>query len=593
MTGSTINKRLNPKMESIQPVTHCPKLDLKTKALEDQNMKKRGRKRKRITCSSSRRAKKSKIEPLIITTEKCCFCLMGPDKEKGTFFQDQNSNIAAHQFCLLFSAGLPQAGEDNEGFEGFLVADILKEVQRVSKLICKFCGRNGANLGCCVQHCRSIYHFNCGYKEGLQFQFCGSFDTYCHVHRSHQDLSLVRTKPKHQFCPICLENFSSVPLVSSETVLKTPCCNNVFVHKECVQRQASVAGYFFRCPCCNNKDEFGDEMAKYGIYIPSRDAAWEESNAYNDLLQEYDKCDFNNCSCTRGRKYSTQAGKWHLLRCYLCGQSAVHVKCLGRCYIPGIGYVCATCNKVAKLNKENIETVQQQSYTERLKEHKRRLNLLKSRNDPVLLASEVFSKEILRKKFNIVNDCKVRLRRLDINIKSRKMKLSTALKFLQTPNENKTHLVTTKSVLAPVRKSPRKSPLKSLIQVQPKKLGVNTNYMFRDRGSRGENMWLESQSDLSEINSTTLKTNNENRTHKVISNEDDDCHSVIDPNNNQFVNKNLEKEELDNESPKGSTADTQDRENIVESLKQTGMNTKRKPAKLSCQERLMSAIGEL
>ncbi|XP_066916049.1 uncharacterized protein [Clytia hemisphaerica] len=251
---------------------------MKTKALEDQNMKKRPRKRKRITYSSSRRTKKSKIEPLIITTEKCCFCLMGPDKEKGTFLQDQISNIAAHQFCL---------------------------------------------------------------------------------------------------------------------------------------RQASVEGYFFRCPCCNN-------------------------------------------------------------------------------------------------------TV--------------------------------------------------------------KMKISTGLKFLQTPNE--THLVTTKSVLAPVRKSARKSPLKSLIQVQPKKLGVNTNYMFRDRG---ENMWLESQSDLREINSTTSKTNNENRTHKVISNEDGDCHSVIDPNNNQFVNKNLEKEELDNESPKGSTADTQDRENIVESLKQTGMNTKRKPAKLSCQ----------
>ena len=90
-------------------------------------------------------------------------------------------------------------------------------------------------------------------------------------------------------------------------------------------------------------------------------------------------------------------------------------------------------------HKENVETVQQQSYTERLKEHRRRLNLLKERNDPVLLASDVFSKEILCKKYNITTECKVHLRKLDINIKSRKMKLSTALKILQTPNENKTH----------------------------------------------------------------------------------------------------------------------------------------------------------
>ena len=53
----------------------------------------------------------------------------------------------------------------------------------------------------------------------------------------------------------------------------------------------------------------------------SRDAAWEESNAYGDLLQEYDKCDVNNCSCTRGRNYSTQAG-------FVALTKTTHVFCL-------------------------------------------------------------------------------------------------------------------------------------------------------------------------------------------------------------------------------------------------------------------------
>jgi len=35
----------------------------------------------------------------------------------------------------LFSAGLPQRGDDNEGFDGFLIKDIFKELQRVKHLV--------------------------------------------------------------------------------------------------------------------------------------------------------------------------------------------------------------------------------------------------------------------------------------------------------------------------------------------------------------------------------------------------------------------------------------------------------------------------
>ena len=40
-------------------------------------------------------------------------------------------------FVILqfFSAGLPQNGEDEEGFEGFLEQDVLKEVRRAGRLV--------------------------------------------------------------------------------------------------------------------------------------------------------------------------------------------------------------------------------------------------------------------------------------------------------------------------------------------------------------------------------------------------------------------------------------------------------------------------
>ena len=37
------------------------------------------------------------------------------------------------------------------------------------------------------------------------------------------------------------------------------------------QNYAKSAGlYFFKCPLCNNKDEFQTEMLTYGIYIPDQ-----------------------------------------------------------------------------------------------------------------------------------------------------------------------------------------------------------------------------------------------------------------------------------------------------------------------------------
>ena len=57
-------------------------------------------------------------------------------------------------------------------------------------------------------------------------------------------------------------------------------------HKECIQKLATSSGYFFKCPMCNNKEEFDKEMKKFGIYVPEQDAAWErEGNIFDGIYQ--------------------------------------------------------------------------------------------------------------------------------------------------------------------------------------------------------------------------------------------------------------------------------------------------------------------
>ena len=80
--------------------------------------------------------------------------------------------------------------------------------------------------------------------------------------------------------------------VVGNSVLWTPCCGG-WAHRPCVERMALVAGsHHFKCPLCNNKDEFAKEMEEFGIYVPDQDAEWEAGDAFGDQLQRHDRCFF-------------------------------------------------------------------------------------------------------------------------------------------------------------------------------------------------------------------------------------------------------------------------------------------------------------
>ncbi|NWH75023.1 PHF11 protein, partial [Piaya cayana] len=91
----------------------------------------------------------------------CAFCSEG---ESGSvMYIAKDRNIAAHQDCLLFSSGFVESEEYNpENLDlRFDVTSVLKELRRGKRLVCNFCRKKGATVGCEERACRRSYHYFC------------------------------------------------------------------------------------------------------------------------------------------------------------------------------------------------------------------------------------------------------------------------------------------------------------------------------------------------------------------------------------------------------------------------------------------------
>ncbi|XP_065063035.1 G2/M phase-specific E3 ubiquitin-protein ligase-like [Rhopilema esculentum] len=150
-------------------------------------------------------------------------------------------------------------------------------------------------------------------------------------------------------CAICLEKDLNDDVVGG--FLKGPCCKDSFFHRDCLQKYALSSGYFFRCPTCNNEKEFLTEMKIYGIYIPERDALWEDGVTYADLLEVNRRCDSRHCYCPKGRQHFGQWGRWKLFRCEICGHSAIHKYCGDSLEMHMYPYKCDICLLVENKGK--------------------------------------------------------------------------------------------------------------------------------------------------------------------------------------------------------------------------------------------------
>ncbi|NWV31490.1 PHF11 protein, partial [Grantiella picta] len=91
----------------------------------------------------------------------CAFCSEG---EAGSvMYVAKETDIAAHQDCLLFSSGFVESEDHNpENLEiRFDVKSVEKELRRGKRLMCNFCRKKGATVGCEERACRRSYHFFC------------------------------------------------------------------------------------------------------------------------------------------------------------------------------------------------------------------------------------------------------------------------------------------------------------------------------------------------------------------------------------------------------------------------------------------------
>ncbi|XP_076985179.1 E3 ubiquitin-protein ligase PHF7 isoform X2 [Tamandua tetradactyla] len=282
-------------------------------------------KEKKKECQRLRKSSKTRrvTERKLTSGPVCRLCRREPgDPEKlGEFLQ--KDNISVHYFCLILSSKLPQRGQSNRGFLGFLPEDIKKEAARASRKICFVCKKKGAAINCQKDQCVRNFHLPCGQERGCLSQFFGEYKSFCVKHRPTQDIQ--QGNVKEEICILCCEDLSQTSVEN----IQSPCCSQTIYHRKCIQKYAHTsAKHFFKCPQCNNREEFHQEMLRMGIHIPDRDAAWElEPGAFSELYQCYQHCDAPICLYEQGRDSFEDEGRWRLILCATCGSHGTHRDC--------------------------------------------------------------------------------------------------------------------------------------------------------------------------------------------------------------------------------------------------------------------------
>lgn len=53
-------------------------------------------------------------------------------------------------------------------------------------------------------------------------------------------------------------------------MILSPCCKTGWFHRWCLASFALSAGYFFKCPKCNDTKTFREQVVRKGIFIPDQ-----------------------------------------------------------------------------------------------------------------------------------------------------------------------------------------------------------------------------------------------------------------------------------------------------------------------------------
>ncbi|XP_016942044.1 pineapple eye protein [Drosophila suzukii] len=271
----------------------------------------------------------------------CVLCRSSETEDPLSFGRTiEEGNIMVHHNCLYLSSNLVQRGNNRVGILRFLMEDIRAEARRCFPLLCVYCHRPGANIGCCKSGCRRTFHTKCGIDNLAQNQFRGTYKSYCHRH-----VITHRRRPASSdtICVICTELLvEEGERFNVVNMLYSPCCRNGWYHRKCLQMYANTSGYFFKCPLCNNTEEFHD-VTLMGIAMSSQDATWEtEPNAFAEHFRRDMVCVAEECMALAGRTDNSIL----LLYCNICGSNPAHGLCIGQAFDTYVCHVCAVVSPV-------------------------------------------------------------------------------------------------------------------------------------------------------------------------------------------------------------------------------------------------------
>lgn len=141
-------------------------------------------------------------------------------------------------------------------------------------------------------------------------------------------------------CSICQD-----PFRDRHPITCTPCktCKAVF-HNACLRSQAIVSGNSFKCPLCNDHEQFREYCKEVGIFIPDGDATWEDNRFYDDI--DLPVCVSTNCRFQYGRSSNTTD---IFLYCQFCGSRPIHVECNNG----NEKYICLNCDADFKFEEDD------------------------------------------------------------------------------------------------------------------------------------------------------------------------------------------------------------------------------------------------